>query len=174
MRKSSTLCLEVAWNSLENVVWWVCLSFHVLPYPLTLLKAEIKPSRGYRVSIMVVYWERAVTESCKEAGLAEALVCFRLAVPGDKRLRPGWPLWGEVMQDSSSLFSGITWSHASGPTESNGPVGLFVGWDSGFMVDRLTASWLAGKQASIVLKIVANLSFLCFLLLLPSWGQKNI
>ena len=31
-------------------------------------------------------------QGCKEAGVVEASVRCRLAVPGDKRLRPGWPL----------------------------------------------------------------------------------
>lgn len=100
----------------------------------------------------------------KEAGLAEALCC-RLAEPGDKKLQPAWPLWQEVMQDSGSLFGGITWSRASGPAEWNELVGLFSGWVTGFMVDRLTA-WLTRTKNSWLISLF-SFSF-CAVPLLPS------
>lgn len=77
---------------------FICyFSLYALALLSTPLEAEIKPfpciqaAQG-RVVVVVARGGAAAAESSKEAAVVGGLVCCRLAEPGDKRLRPGWPL----------------------------------------------------------------------------------
>lgn len=88
-------------------VFICCFSLYALALLSTPLEAETKPfpciqaaqyyygrimGRQGGVVVAVAGWWAAAAESSKEAAVVGGLVCCRLAEPGDKRLRPGWPL----------------------------------------------------------------------------------
>lgn len=89
-------------------VFICCFSLYALALLSTPLEAETKPfpciqaaqyyygrimgRQGGVVVVVVAGWWAAAAESSKEAAVVGGLVCCRLAEPGDKRLRPGWPL----------------------------------------------------------------------------------